>query len=576
MFDSLSSTQREIVFEKEGKFVVRACPGSGKTFTVSAKIAHVLGAWESKYTGIAALSFTNVAWKEIKSTLASKFSNTEINYHPHFIGTLDSFINQYIFLPFGHLILKCGKRPILVGEPHGSWSGGNSSTDYAQYFDRLSIDIDGNMFYYEGTSFFFRTRQWESHRDGMLQMKKRILRAGYANQGDANYFALRLLRKFPSIATSLVKRFPFLIVDEAQDTTEIQMEILNLLVNNRLENLMVVGDPDQAIFEWNSARPDVFNAKFAEWQSNSIVLNENRRSTQAICDCTYHLSTLGNPSQAVNPNGYPDIPPSVVVYSDVQTLTSEFLALCEQHSIPVSEKTVAVVFRSKSFLYEIKQLPVMQYGSSIWVTDKKYCYDILLGKFLCAQDQWNEGIELIERGVVKCINNSDFCSKEDIKNAYDKKGGFTFFRKRLYEFVKTLPSISDDSTLGDWINTANNQLTGAGFRIQLYIDSSAVSYTFQQIFPHIQQSSVQNPFYAGTIHSVKGETYDAVLIILKKGCGTRKLYRNLLNQVGSLNAKEQEELRMVYVGMTRPRRFLMIGVPDDQSREAWASFLSFQ
>lgn len=70
MFESLSEKQREIVFEKSGKFVVRACPGSGKTYCVSARLARLILEWKNDYAGIAAVSFTNVAWQEIEKSIA--------------------------------------------------------------------------------------------------------------------------------------------------------------------------------------------------------------------------------------------------------------------------------------------------------------------------------------------------------------------------------------------------------------------------------------------------------------------------------------------------------------------------
>ena len=64
-----------------------------------------------------------------------------------------------------------------------------------------------------------------------------------------------LLRQYPQIGKSIAQRFPLMIVDEAQDTSDIQMNILDSLIENGLENIVIVGDPDQAIFEWNKARP---------------------------------------------------------------------------------------------------------------------------------------------------------------------------------------------------------------------------------------------------------------------------------------------------------------------------------
>ena len=98
MFSTLSDSQREIVFNKSGKFVVRACPGSGKTYCVGARLARLIHDWKKKHEGIAVLSFTNVAWQEIEKKCSEKFHIGKIPY-PHYLETIDSFVNKYIFLP---------------------------------------------------------------------------------------------------------------------------------------------------------------------------------------------------------------------------------------------------------------------------------------------------------------------------------------------------------------------------------------------------------------------------------------------------------------------------------------------
>ena len=121
MFDTLSETQREVVFEKEGKFVVRACPASRKTYSVAARLANRMSNWPLKNQGIAAISFTNAAWQEIERQVTTHFKIEKPIPYPHFLGTIDSFVNRFIFLPFGHLVMGCRNRPVLVGEHHGPW-----------------------------------------------------------------------------------------------------------------------------------------------------------------------------------------------------------------------------------------------------------------------------------------------------------------------------------------------------------------------------------------------------------------------------------------------------------------------
>lgn len=89
--------QNEILDKnKNGLFVVKAAPGSGKTYTIAKKAMDLIENWDSA-GGLALLSFTNIAVNEMKEKFKFFDSSFEVRY-PHFIGTLDSFINNYIFL----------------------------------------------------------------------------------------------------------------------------------------------------------------------------------------------------------------------------------------------------------------------------------------------------------------------------------------------------------------------------------------------------------------------------------------------------------------------------------------------
>lgn len=138
--NGLKSRKKLLVWKKNGKFVVKACPGSGKTTTISRKLFNIITNWNESYSGVATLSFTNVAADEIKERFI-KWSNKSILF-PHYIGTIDSFINKYIFLPYGHLVMGVNERPILVGEPHGKW---HAKSHGCSYFDKFTYDINENI-----------------------------------------------------------------------------------------------------------------------------------------------------------------------------------------------------------------------------------------------------------------------------------------------------------------------------------------------------------------------------------------------------------------------------------------------
>ncbi|PKP43281.1 MAG: hypothetical protein CVT93_01500 [Bacteroidetes bacterium HGW-Bacteroidetes-10] len=561
MFESLSDKQREIVFDKSGKFVVRACPGSGKTYCVGARLARLILNWRKEYEGIAVVSFTNVAWQEIEKKYSEEFQVGDRITFPHFLGTIDSFINKFIFLPFGHLILKCKNRPTLVGEPHGIWTGKYFSDSL---FDNISYKIDGTLY---AINERIMPQNWLNNA-AIVRSKKNINKGGYATQSDANYFAMKIIEAFPQIAKAIALRFPYLIIDEAQDTSEIQMRIIDLLIENGLNQVMLVGDPDQAIFEWNDARPDLLNQKFNAWE-NSVVLNESRRSSQLICDFTFNLSSLAEPSSAVceEVKDFTHQPKVILYDNNLPQLVTDFIAECEHNGVVATEESVAVIYRSKNLINEITGIPEIPYNASPWSTHYNYTKDFAKGKFLYDNGDFQGGFKAIEKAILKQVGNLSFCSDDTIEEMV-KKLGFVKFKSQVFEFIKSLPNT--DTTLGNWIASTNQILTDRNIKFQLSINNAGTNYTFNQLFLKESEKIADRNYRLGTVHSVKGETFDATLLILKtKGIG--KAYKTILRE--NISISDSEELRIAYVGMTRPRKILVIAVPNQENKTAWESKL---
>ncbi len=571
MFTSLTEQQEEIVFNREGRFVVRACPGSGKTYCVSARFAHKLHNWFPKYAGIAALSFTNVAWQQIEKKLGAQFSVQLPLSFPHFLGTIDSFINNHVFLPYGHMLMNPSKRPVLVGEPHGGWSGRSYPE---KLFDKINIDIDGQLF-------FPHPRQKPGN-EGTLEQafrcKRRLLRSGYATQQDANYFALRILEEYPQVARSLVYRFPMLIVDEVQDTSEIQMRIIDKLIENGLGEVMLVGDPDQAIFEWNTARPDLFIEKNEAWQDNSITLNENRRSSQNICDFTSHLSSLDEVSVSIDDDvtDHEHEPQILGHDGDYVRVIDEFINCCNDQNIALNPENVAVVCRANTTVKEIDCLlsgqDVEPAQVGIWDNMSTLARELCRGKFLIDNGAWQEGFKLIERAYYREKQGTRFCRGEDLDMLMETEG-FANWRRLIYGIIQRLPAT--DRTLQAWINQANE-------RLREYFDGERVLGTparrvaelkVADAFDLGDQQLAQHELHLGTIHSVKGATFEAILVFLKKRAGQGRHYATLLRT--GITIEGNEELRNVYVAISRPRRILFVAVPHEDM-DLWLTRLGGQ
>ena len=113
MIEKMTEEQEEFL-DSEGRVVIKACPGSGKTYTVAHKLLSYVNRWKDYHSGVAVLSFTNVASNEIYKKVQSIHGSLGQLGYPHFIGTVDSFIDEFIVLRYGYLYTVCSVRPRIA------------------------------------------------------------------------------------------------------------------------------------------------------------------------------------------------------------------------------------------------------------------------------------------------------------------------------------------------------------------------------------------------------------------------------------------------------------------------------
>lgn len=225
-----------------GKVFLNACPGSGKTTAVAYKLSKLVAEWEFNhhpYAGIACLSFTNVAKEEI-SQKYREFHQVPLKY-PHLVSTIDSFINLNITLPHYHLLGKSCKRPIILDDDaylddwKGKWNKKFTLKDkkyicFAYPPRTIEFEIDGS-YSFGGIKPKDEKVDISKFNSYSVELKNWQLDVGLLKTTDSAFVALDLLRKYPRIGEYIARRFPVIIVDEAQDTSEIQLAILNILAD---------------------------------------------------------------------------------------------------------------------------------------------------------------------------------------------------------------------------------------------------------------------------------------------------------------------------------------------------------
>lgn len=547
----LTEMQQKIV-NSNGKVIVKACPGSGKTYTVAHKLKKETTSWKNDYSGIAVLSFTNVACMEIKNKYKEINNGVELPY-PHFIGTFDSFIYKYIFTIFGTVITKkkgnliIDKSALIETLKKRFWRSScydNLCNPYSFYIENGQIrDLDGKV---EKCTLCYKSCE---------KLKNECSKLGYYNYDDVLCICISILKQRKDVLNLLIRRFPSIILDEAQDISEKQMELLELLINNGLVNMMLIGDPDQAIYEWRDANPKIFLNKFNSKDWIQVTLNENFRSSQNICNATYCFSNLESISNSIGE--YKDFQqkPVLVKYDnkDYEKLIQFYLDECRKNKV-FDAKKIAILNRNKSFL-ENKYANI----ENLWKND----LSILLSK--CVMYKLNNDFSNLYKYSEKVLyfiltgeNINSGINYQKVFNIVDE----SIWKSKIVDFCFHL---SDKNIiLADWVLKTESLLKKIledykeflKEEIKLSIKSrddklkDFKNHTIDEFF------SISRPEYvASTIHGVKGCTFDAILLVVNQ---RGKMTSSVINKFPLTN----EEIRNAYVAMTRPKKVLMVAIPN--------------
>jgi DNA helicase-2/ATP-dependent DNA helicase PcrA len=238
-------------------FDISACPGSGKTTLVVAKILLLSRTWESRTRGMLMLSHTNVAKNEVAKRFESLGEKLPADGRPHYIGTIHAFINKFLTTPY---LLSVGIEPRAIDDDIalnvrkqflGQKLFGLSAFLLRKHTTLEAIrlteaDLDKPF----GESLLgVASAGTESYRSAAHAVRESI-KLGYLRHDEIFVFANRYLDLHPEIAAALRHRFPFIMIDEMQDTTTEQAKLLARIFPQDQVDISVerIGDPNQAIY----------------------------------------------------------------------------------------------------------------------------------------------------------------------------------------------------------------------------------------------------------------------------------------------------------------------------------------
>ena len=285
LLDDLNDRQREAVGAAQTNMLVLAGAGSGKTRVLVQRIAWLMEVENIAPFSILAVTFTNKAAKEMRGRIEHLMKRS---LHTMWMGTFHGLAHRLLRthhaeagLPENFQILDSDDQYRLIRRILKSMNLDEKHWPPRQ----VQWYINGNKD--EG----LRPQHVPTHNDH-TQQKMRDIYAAYQESCDRSGlvdFAELLLRahelwaKNPDILAHYQKRFRAVLVDEFQDTNNIQYAWLRMLCGDGSNTIMIVGDDDQSIYGWRGANVDNIHKFLKDFPNpTTIRLEQNYRSTSTI------------------------------------------------------------------------------------------------------------------------------------------------------------------------------------------------------------------------------------------------------------------------------------------------------
>lgn len=280
----LTTTQLEIVEAPLGAVLVTAGAGSGKTRVLTSRLLHLLKSGIPEKS-IVALTFTNKAGNEMRERV-EKMLGRPFNT---FIGTFHSFCVR--------LLRKHSGKPNF-----SIYATADTNKVLKEIIKDLFQEVDSELY----KSAVNGLSKWKHHgiveftsfHDSLVKIfntyRERLRKNNAYDFDDLLLETLELLKNNQEICGKLQDYFQYILVDEFQDTNEIQYEIVSLLAQKH-RNIMVVGDEDQCIYSWRGASVENINRFRTDFPETRIYrLEENFRSSGNIVKLASDLVSKNN------------------------------------------------------------------------------------------------------------------------------------------------------------------------------------------------------------------------------------------------------------------------------------------
>ena len=286
----LSENQKKAVLHIEGPLLVFAGAGSGKTKTLTYRVAYLIEELKVKPDNILAVTFTNKASEEMKERIKNLL-NKDINLF--WIGTFHSMCSRILRKEI--VYLGYNKNFTILDED-----------DSLKIIDEAIKNLDFQKNYFQSREIYNKISYIKSRglfvedyipKDGYDEALKKIFlkyeeikkKGNLVDFDDLINFVTKILNQNDIISRFYSEKFKFILVDEYQDINPAQHKLLKALTKYN-KNIFVVGDDDQSIYKFRGSSSELMLSFKDDFEKVEVVyLSENYRSTETIVNASKFL-----------------------------------------------------------------------------------------------------------------------------------------------------------------------------------------------------------------------------------------------------------------------------------------------
>lgn len=606
----LNTQQIQAVKETEGYVRVIAGAGSGKTKTLVSRYVHLVKDLGVNPSNILCVTFTNNASREMRNRIKAQLEGLNLSegyittYHGFCVKVLREDIYK-LQIPQSFTILDSEDQKTILRQIYEELNITSREYTFKDIIRRIS-ERKQDISYIEE---YFSVDSANHYEDSLSSndslpdtIFKRYLFKQLRNFSldfdDLMNFTIYLFMRYEELLKKWQKRLQYIQVDEVQDSSAKQFMFVQLLANYH-KNLFVVGDPDQTIYEWRGAKPELlveFDKLFKN--SKTIILNQNYRSTPQILKVSN--SIIKNNTLRVEKEMVTQLPDGKeVVYYHAQSnldeskwIVNEILRRSKEKNCSLNDFTI--LYRSSYLTRVLEQALIMEnipysIHGGIRFFERKEIKDIIAYLRLIAFNDNTAFLRIVnvpsrklgKKFVTDIVRLSEetsqpiFNTLEQNLSKFKQKGAKEFVEliqglrrlktsKGISDFVKYLFDKSGLSLLyrndGDYERLENI----AEFQNSL-ITIEKTSDEVVELEDYLQEISLYNEMSKDeeqkhnkvklmTIHSAKGLEFKNVFL-----CG---FIDGVLPSQRAINDRGvralEEERRLTYVAMTRAMESLYI------------------